>query len=164
MSSWLHSDCIWENHKWKTGSGSLDIVSKLKEPVYRAGVETNIDPALIMSIIFQESHGVLNVHRTIAPDGSSSNGVMQSDGCPSMEGRDLAKISEEDVYAMVRCGAERFSGNMNDPVKNPTRDPWVALRLYNSGSVALSGNLNDGNGATAYYVNEIANRLRGWSN
>lgn len=89
---------------------------------------------------------------------------MQSDGCPSMDGRDPATISEDDVYAMVRCGAQHFKGNMNDPAKNPKNDPWVALRLYNSGSVAPSGDLNDGNGATAHYVIEVANRLRGWAN
>ncbi|TID19603.1 putative glycoside hydrolase protein [Venturia nashicola] len=163
-SSWLHPDCIWENHKWQTGTTDLAIVSKLKEPVYRASCETGVDPALIMAIVFQESHGILNIHRTIAPDGSSSNGIMQSDGCPSMEGRDPATISEQDIYGMVRCGAEHFKGNMKDHVKNPTHDPWVALRLYNSGSVAPSGDLNDGNGATGHYVIQVANRLRGWSN
>ncbi|KAE9974736.1 hypothetical protein BLS_002931 [Venturia inaequalis] len=164
VSSWLHPDCIWENHKWLTGTRDLTIVSKLKEPVYRAACETGVDPALIMAIIFQESHGMLNIHRTIAPDGSSSNGIMQSDACPSMEGRDPSTISEEEVYGMVRCGTEHFKGNMNEPVKNPTHDPWVALRLYNSGSVALSGDLNDGNGATGHYVVQVANRLRGWTN
>ncbi|QDS70074.1 hypothetical protein FKW77_004681 [Venturia effusa] len=163
-SSWISPDCIWENHKLKTGLGDLTAVSELKKPVYRAGVDLGINPALIMSIIFQESHGILNIHRTVAPDGSSSNGIMQSDGCPSMEGRDLASITEEDVYAMVRCGTQHFKGNMDDAVKNPTHNPWIALRLYNSGSVAPSGNLNDGNGATGHYVNEVANRLRGWSN
>lgn len=36
-----------------------------------------------------------------------------------------------------------------------------AARCYNSGSVD-SGNLNDGEGATASYVNDIANRMTGW--
>jgi hypothetical protein len=39
-------------------------------------------------------------------------------------------------------------------------DVYVALRGYNSGSVNL-GELNDSMGATADYVQKIANRLMG---
>lgn len=39
---------------------------------------------------------------------------------------------------------------------------YVAARLYNSGSVNGS-NLNDGLGARACYVMDIANRLTGWT-
>lgn len=43
-----------------------------------------------------------------------------------------------------------------------TRSFFVAARLYNSGSVNNS-NLNDGLGARACYVMDIANRLTGWT-
>jgi len=38
---------------------------------------------------------------------------------------------------------------------------YKAARIYNSGSVASSGNLNDGI-ATHCYASDIANRLTGW--
>lgn len=38
---------------------------------------------------------------------------------------------------------------------------YRAARAYNSGSVAASGNLQDG-GATPCYASDIANRLTGW--
>lgn len=38
---------------------------------------------------------------------------------------------------------------------------YEAARCYNSGAVDAS-NLNNGEGATASYVNDIANRMTGW--
>jgi len=38
---------------------------------------------------------------------------------------------------------------------------YEAARCYNSGTVDTS-NLNNGEGATASYVNDIANRMTGW--
>ena len=39
---------------------------------------------------------------------------------------------------------------------------YAGLRIYNSGSIAESGKLEDGI-ATHCYVSDIANRLTGWS-
>jgi len=41
---------------------------------------------------------------------------------------------------------------------------YKAARIYNSGSIAGSGDLSDANGATACYASDIANRLTGWVN
>lgn len=47
-------------------------------------------------------------------------------------------------------------------VKNPSvGNPYTAARAYNSGSVDAE-DLDSGAGATAAYVNDIANRLLGW--
>ncbi|KAJ6256478.1 hypothetical protein Dda_8340 [Drechslerella dactyloides] len=40
---------------------------------------------------------------------------------------------------------------------------YKAFRGYNSGSIAASGDLSNGNGATPCYVSDIANRLLGWT-
>lgn len=41
---------------------------------------------------------------------------------------------------------------------------YQAARLYNSGSTnPIWDDLNNGNGATAGYANDIANRLMGWA-
>ncbi len=45
---------------------------------------------------------------------------------------------------------------------NASGDIYSAARIYNSGSIAPNGDLSDGNGATACYVSDIANRLTGW--
>jgi len=42
------------------------------------------------------------------------------------------------------------------------QDVYRAARIYNSGSVAPSGDLANGNGATACYSSDVANRLTGW--
>jgi len=47
-------------------------------------------------------------------------------------------------------------------VHNPKLgNPFTAARAYNSGSV-VADDLDHGFGATAAYVNDIANRLLGW--
>jgi hypothetical protein len=39
----------------------------------------------------------------------------------------------------------------------------MAARLYNSGEVALSGNLDDAGPATGCYCSDVANRLMDWT-
>jgi hypothetical protein len=68
-------------------------------------------------------------------------------------------VSQDIVNRMVVCGTQHFHGNLGAA----GGDPFVALRLYNSGSANYS-DLNDAMGATGAYVLEVANRLRGWRN
>lgn len=46
---------------------------------------------------------------------------------------------------------------------NSAQDVYRAARIYNSGSIAPSGDLADGNGSTACYSSDVANRLTGWA-
>ncbi len=71
------------------------------------------------------------------------------------------------VTAMVDAGTQHLAGDFSNPGENG----YTALRLYNSGSIAPSGDLNDcpkdkdgNNIGTPSYVATIANRLHGWSN
>lgn len=47
-------------------------------------------------------------------------------------------------------------------VKPIHRNPYQALRAYNSGECSTGGNLNCAQYGTPSYVNDIANRLIGW--
>lgn len=64
----------------------------------------------------------------------------------------------EQITADITVGAQHFKANL-DAAKN---DVFTALRLYNSGSVAASGNLSDPKSVgTPSYVSDVANKLHG---
>ncbi|KAL7920314.1 hypothetical protein ACQKWADRAFT_322215 [Trichoderma austrokoningii] len=98
-----------------------------------------VDHRFILATILQESIGCVNVCPTTNPDPSQPDnpGLMQSD-----------------------CGVT-FVGNSASDSSQQSSITQIAARCYNSGSVD-SGNLNDGEGATNSYVNDIANRMTGW--
>ena len=53
------------------------------------------------------------------------------------------------------------AGNMTE-ASNSSQNFYVAARLYNSGTIAKSGDLGQGT-ATHCYSSDIANRLIGWT-
>lgn len=70
-------------------------------------------------------------------------------------------MTQEKVDEMIRGGAKHLKGNFADHKGNM----YAALRAYNSGSIAPSGDLSDPNSVgTPKYVSDVANRLHGWSN
>lgn len=70
-------------------------------------------------------------------------------------------MTQDKVDEMVREGALHLKDNMADNDWNM----YAALRVYNSGSIAPSGDLTDPNSVgTGNYVTDVANRLHGWSN
>lgn len=64
----------------------------------------------------------------------------------------------EQITNDIKAGAQHFKGNL-DQAKN---DVFQALRLYNSGAVASSGDLSDPKSVgTPSYVADVANKLHG---
>ena len=53
----------------------------------QAARSIGVDERVILCIIMQESTGDVGVRTTIAPDGSSSAGLMQCDGSPGFPGQ-----------------------------------------------------------------------------
>jgi hypothetical protein len=162
---WLDWHCAFENH--------LDVMPReprqtyaeslmIKTAIDIASQQTGVDPRLILSIIMQESHGEVRVRSTQAPDGSStSGGLMQCGNCHSVADISLGQpVPQERVNKMVIDGARWFGDNINNV---PERNPFSALREYNSGRFNPA-DLNDPIFATRDYVWEAANRLRGWRN
>lgn len=65
---------------------------------------------------------------------------------------------------MVNAGTNHFKANLKQLDNADTASTiYRALRLYNSGKIN-EANLSDGQGATASYVSDIANRLQGRTN
>lgn len=92
-------------------------------------------------------------------NGVTNPGLMQSHHGESFNPKD----ERNSIFGMVRDGTQgtKFGDGLTQTI-NKSGDVYSAARMYNSGSIASSGDLSDGNGATACYVSDIANRLTGW--
>ena len=84
---------------------------------------------------------------------------MQSHGGVAFNPRD----ERGSIFRMVKDGTQgtKYGPGLTQAI-NESGDVYSAARIYNSGSVAKDGDLSNGNGATACYVSDIANRLTGW--
>lgn len=147
--------------------------------------QTGVDHRFILAVIMQGSKGCVRVHSTVSPDGSVRNpGLMQDhngdhscndndntqDPCPAeqisgmiqdgvggtSDGAGLAELLNLAVQHNQQVGQGGTSGDQAQIF-------YQAARLYNSGETTPNwADLNDGQGATASYVADIANRLVGW--
>jgi hypothetical protein len=140
---------------------------------------TNMDPRFILAIMMQESKGCVRVQTTY---GSYENpGLMQShagpnscvgiDPCPSeiitgmlLDGVSGTPSGDGLAGIMDQLSSNNATFNNATFATNCTQQQtyYRTARIYNSGSIAPSGNLGDGMGSTNCYVSDIANRLTGW--
>ncbi len=103
------------------------------------------------------NYGVTNPGLMQSHDGAGScnNGAVQNP-CPSSE-----------ITQMITDGATGTAAGdglkqcMSESKATDVSEYYKAARIYNSGSVASSGNLQDGI-ATHCYASDVANRLTGW--
>lgn len=74
------------------------------------------------------------------------------------------------IKQMIREGAvgtdtgDGLASNLNEAQQRGCSGAqcfYMAVRLYNSGSIPADGNLSEG-GSTSSYASDIANRLTGW--
>ncbi|KAJ6785975.1 hypothetical protein PWT90_06270 [Aphanocladium album] len=172
---WASFESLWEANrnnvmsKSCTGFGqannspseSADVKSAIENVAQSSGV----DARFILAIMMQESNGCVRAPTTNY--GVQNPGMMQShDGANS-------------CYNVNPCPKSTIQGMIEDGVNGtPSGDGlkqllakaggngptayYKAARMYNSGSIATSGNLQDGI-ATHCYASDIANRLIGWS-
>jgi len=151
----MKQSCGWNN--W--GPDNTDhLINYMKKYIQAVARETLVDHRAILAVIMQESGGCLRVPTT--NNGVSNPGIMQShNGMAFIPAAPCTSIKQ-----MIMDGtAGTAYGDGLVQLINTYGDYYSAFRAYNSGSVAPSGNLSDGNGATPCYVSDIANRLMGWT-
>lgn len=131
---------------------------------------TGVDHRFILAVIMQESGGCVRVPTTNY--GVRNPGLMQDHNgsgtcnsditgqvqnpCPSSVIHQMIADGTggtNDGDGLAQCISESGWGN--------DADFYRAARIYNSGSIASSGQLQDGI-ATHCYASDIANRLTGW--
>ena len=163
---WGSFDTLWTNNVplikescTNLGDGAdptTDQIQDMHDGILQVAGDSFVDPRFILAIIMQESHGCVNVGTT--SNGVSNPGIMQSHNGVSFNAAD----AKNSIVQMIRDGTQgTSSGDGLVQLINKYGDVYEAARGYNSGTVT-PGNLNQANGATASYVDDIANRLTGW--
>jgi hypothetical protein len=145
-------------------NNSEDESADLKSAIQSVAKSSGIDERFILAIVMQESGGCVRAPTTNY--GVTNPGLMQSHNgahscynvspCPSAQIIGMVQDGTtgtssgdglEQILAAAGSGASQF---------------YKTARIYNSGSIAASGLLQDGI-ATHCYASDIANRLVGWS-
>lgn len=151
---------------------SDDEINDISNAIQSVSASSGVDARFILAIVMQESTGCVRVGATNG--GVNNPGLMQSHNgagtCNS--GTPVSPCPSNEITQMIEDGTTGTPDG--DGLKQLLAQAasqygasgatmyYMAARMYNSGSVASSGNLGQG-GATACYASDIANRLLGWS-
>jgi hypothetical protein len=145
-------------------------VGEIWNAIESVAQSTGVDHRFILAVIMQESGGCVRVPTTNY--GVRNPGLMQDhdgDGtCNSdITGQVQSPCPSSEIQQMIADGAggtndgDGLAQCINESGWGNDADFYRAARIYNSGSIASSGNLEDGI-ATHCYSSDIANRLTGW--
>lgn len=160
-SQWATYSSLWQqNSSLMSYNDSANEITLIGSAITIVSQESGIDARVILCIIMQESGGNVRVGNTF--NGVNNTGIMQAFNGVSFNPSDPAGS----ILQMVRDGTEgTASGPGLKQALERYGNYYVALRVYNSGSVDLN-QLNNPLGATANYVVNVANRLMGhtWPN
>ncbi|OQE21253.1 hypothetical protein PENSTE_c012G06078 [Penicillium steckii] len=182
VEKWIANfDDMWDSNSdiMKTSCSSRgygqdnteDEMNAIKKAIHKISDESKVDARYIMAIMMQESGGCVRVKSTSNP--YVNPGLMQSfqgkSSCNDATGQNpVYPCPDHTIEGMIREGTTGPKGLQWCMNKEGGSDDsttyYKAARTYNSGSVAPSGNLGDGSGATACYASDIVNRLLGWAN
>ncbi|KAL4995222.1 hypothetical protein BDV10DRAFT_175162 [Aspergillus recurvatus] len=155
--------------QWNVPNNSDDEIDNISSAIKEVSSSSGVDPRFILAIVIQESNGCVRAPTT--DNGVVNPGLMQShNGKGSCNnGEVLTPCPADQITQMIKDGTEGTSdgdglqqcleqaGGSGDAANF-----YAAARIYNSGSIAATGNLGQGI-ATHCYSSDVANRLTGWS-
>ncbi|KAF4627067.1 hypothetical protein G7Y89_g11089 [Cudoniella acicularis] len=155
-SRWASFGVLWtQNSILLSYNDTPSQIADINAAVLTVAQSSGLDARAILCTIMQESGGNVNVGTTF--NGVTNTGIMQAFDGLSFNPADEAGS----ILQMVKDGSE---GTANGPgllqAFQKYGNYYIAFRTYNSGTPDLS-NLNDPMGATADYVEDMANRLMG---
>ncbi len=154
--------------QWPVSVDSDTEVTDLYNAIQDAATATKIDHRFILAVVMQESGGC--VRAPTSNYGVRNPGVMQDhdgDGTCNEDGVVKDPCPTSEIKEMVSDGSagtqhgDGLAQCINKSDADNVSAFYKAARLYNSGSIDKSGNLEDGV-ATHCYASDIANRLTGW--
>ncbi|KAM0510829.1 hypothetical protein ACHAPE_010489 [Trichoderma viride] len=162
----LHWAC--QNLNWRLPNNNDDEVEAIYNGIQLAANATGVDHRFILAIIMQESHGCPRVNTTNL--GVRNPGLMQNhngDASCNDNKKLTTPCPTPTIYKMIMEGTAGTSSGaglshcINESGRGDVSDYYRAARIYNSGSISKTGDLQS-NIATHCYVSDIANRLTGW--
>ncbi|QIW98851.1 hypothetical protein AMS68_004369 [Peltaster fructicola] len=176
QSSWVDFDTAFENNRglmsksctqFGATNNNDDEISNLKSALQSVASSSGVDARFLLAIMMQESGGCVRAPTTNY--GVRNPGLFQShDGSGSCnDGSAINPCPMSEITQMVTDGAAGTAAG--DGLKQTIAEAgtsdvskyYRAARIYNSGSIAASGQLQDGI-ATHCYSSDVANRLTGW--
>ncbi|UKZ88828.1 uncharacterized protein TrAFT101_004562 [Trichoderma asperellum] len=181
QSQWVSFENMFNNYKNQmfAACGNLPTpqandsgpeVGAIWDGIQMAAAATGVDHRLILAVIMQESHGCVRVNTSNF--GVRNPGLMQDhNGAATCNenGNVPNPCPSSTIYQMISEGtAGTNSGDglancINESGRNDVSAFYRAARIYNSGSISSTGQLQNGI-ATHCYASDIANRLTGWVN
>ncbi|KAF2431292.1 hypothetical protein EJ08DRAFT_194973 [Tothia fuscella] len=175
---WISSfDELFENNReiinggctqFHVAANSDEETNNIAASIKQVAGETGVDSRFILTIMLQESNGC--VRAPTSNYGVRNPGLMQShDGAATCNDRGNVQnpCPTNTILQMVRDGvAGTAAGDgLVQTLKQATGSDatkyYRAARMYNSGSIHISGDLGSGI-ATHCYSSDVANRLLGW--
>ncbi|EED17337.1 hypothetical protein TSTA_111730 [Talaromyces stipitatus ATCC 10500] len=186
-SEWIEFDAMWNYSKSAMSTSCSDLgigscsngagafgsgdsgqqIGMIWNAIQQVAESSLVDHRFILATILQESSGCVNVCATTNPDPSQPDnpGLMQSDGGSTFVGNSASNSAQQTSITQMVIDGTQGTADGDGLVQCINQYGNVyetqAARCYNSGSVD-SSDLNNGEGATNSYVNDIANRLTGW--
>ncbi|KAG6182811.1 hypothetical protein E4U36_003107 [Claviceps purpurea] len=173
-SEWVDFESMWSNNledtirkscaSFQQENNSEQESAAVKKAIQSVSKSSGIDSRFILAVLMQESGGCVRAPTTNY--GVTNPGLMQShngdNSCFNVK-----PCPEEKILGMVKDGALGTSSGdgLQQLLAKAGHDDskfYKAARMYNSGSIASTGILQDGI-ATHCYASDIANRLLGWS-
>ncbi|KAJ6786127.1 hypothetical protein PWT90_02483 [Aphanocladium album] len=162
----MFNSCSWQGQANNSGPE----VGAIWDGIQKAAAATGVDHRFILAVIMQESGGCVRVQTTNY--GVRNPGMMQDhDGEATCNDNGWVQnpCPSDTIYKMISEGTagtakgEGLAQTLNRQGRGDVSAFYRAARLYNSGSISRTGNLQDGI-ATHCYSSDIANRLTGWVN
>ncbi|KAK6333656.1 hypothetical protein TWF730_003840 [Orbilia blumenaviensis] len=151
----MKQSCGWNSWGPDNTDRQIGFIKTYIQQVARA---SRVDQRAILAVVMQESSGCLRAPTT--SNGVRNPGLMQShNGVAFDPARPVTTIKQMIIDGTMGTA----DGDGLAQLMNQYGNYYRAFRAYNSGSIAPSGDLSDGNGATACYVSDVANRLTGWT-
>lgn len=177
-SQWADFETMWSSNLANTIYKSCAVFGQinnsdqesaaLKKAIQTESRSSGVDERFILAIVMQESGGCVRAPTTNY--GVTNPGLMQShNGAHSCY--NVNPCPEAQLVGMIRDGTagtpsgqglQQMLAAVGRGAGAGASQYYKAARMYNSGSVAATGLLQDG-AATHCYASDIANRLVGWS-
>ncbi|KAN0072603.1 hypothetical protein V8E54_009532 [Elaphomyces granulatus] len=157
--------------KYKVANDIQSETNEIRSAIQAISSKTGVDNRFVLAIVMQESGGCVRAPTTSL--GVRNPGLMQSHdgkGTCNDRGSVLNPCPQSEITQMINDGtAGTSSGDGLIQILDRRGGPSAAAqsfyqtaRIYNSGSIAASGKLEDGI-ATHCYASDVANRLLGWT-
>lgn len=149
-------------------NNSQEEIAAIKSAIEDVAKQSGVASHFLLTFMMQESKGCVRAPTTNY--GVNNPGLMQSfNGAHSCnpDGKGIVPCPADQIKGMISDGAGiGLEFGLSQAIKQSGASDvskyYKGARIYNSGSIAPSGNLGDGI-ATHCYATDIANRLLGWA-